>query len=164
VERRWHSFKELEFTEFPAVDLSLVLDEPNNELYLFWKDNYEDEPTLPPGERPERRALFYSKKPIGAPVSPPVVAESGPLQLHANYPNPFNPATVIPFTLEEAGEVELIVYDVLGRQVVRQELGNRSSGFNQHELNLAGLTSGPYIYEIILDGRFRQQETMMFVK
>ena len=41
--------------------------------------------------------------------------------LSQNYPNPFNPQTQINFTLNEAGEVRLIVYDVLGREVVKLE-------------------------------------------
>ncbi len=37
--------------------------------------------------------------------------------LHQNYPNPFNPSTRIQFDIPEPGNVKLIVYDVLGRQV-----------------------------------------------
>jgi hypothetical protein len=37
--------------------------------------------------------------------------------LGANYPNPFNAATVIPYTLEHAGAVRLCVYDGLGQHV-----------------------------------------------
>ena len=39
--------------------------------------------------------------------------------LHPNYPNPFNPSTTVRFDLPEAAEVRLIVYDLLGREVVR---------------------------------------------
>ena len=38
--------------------------------------------------------------------------------LGANYPNPFNPATIIPFAVPaEAGEVGLTIYNVLGQPV-----------------------------------------------
>jgi hypothetical protein len=37
--------------------------------------------------------------------------------LHANYPNPFNPITVIKYDLARATDVRLEIYDVLGRRV-----------------------------------------------
>jgi len=37
--------------------------------------------------------------------------------LHANYPNPFNPTTVIKYDLPKAAHVTLTIYDVLGRKV-----------------------------------------------
>ena len=39
--------------------------------------------------------------------------------LHQNYPNPFNPSTTLRFDLPEAADVYLVVYDLLGREVVR---------------------------------------------
>ena len=48
--------------------------------------------------------------------------------LSQNYPNPCNPSTEISFSLPHAGETELVIYDVLGRQVSRLVDGYRSSG------------------------------------
>lgn len=39
--------------------------------------------------------------------------------LHQNYPNPFNPRTTIGFDLPEAARIQLVIYDILGREVVR---------------------------------------------
>lgn len=36
-----------------------------------------------------------------------------------NYPNPFNPQTMIQFTIPEAGHLNLTVYDILGREVIK---------------------------------------------
>lgn len=94
----------------------------------------------------------------------PVVAISGPLQLHANYPNPFNPSTNISFTLEDPAEVGLRVYDISGRQILQRNLGTKLAGLHTEDVNLEGLTSGTYIYEIEVNGRWRQQSTMMLVK
>jgi WD40 repeat protein len=49
-------------------------------------------------------------------------------QLLPNYPNPFNPETWIPFDLAEAGPVEVVVYDDIGRVVRRVDLGQLPAG------------------------------------
>ncbi len=41
----------------------------------------------------------------------------GQFGLLPNYPNPFNPSTIIEFNIPTAGEYELVVYDILGRKV-----------------------------------------------
>ncbi len=58
---------------------------------------------------------------FGEPYTPVTAVEgSGPparAALGANYPNPFNPRTVIPFALSSAGRLELTVHDAAGRLV-----------------------------------------------
>lgn len=75
------------------------------------------------------------------------------LRLDQNYPNPFNPSTVIGFRLSVFGTVDLRVFDTLGREVAtiisneRMELGEYTVRFDG-----AGLTSGTYIYRLMVDG------------
>jgi len=49
-------------------------------------------------------------------------------RLLPNYPNPFNPATTIPFTLPRAGQLELAVYDAAGRLVRTVLTDSRPAG------------------------------------
>jgi flagellar hook assembly protein FlgD len=49
--------------------------------------------------------------------------------LYQNYPNPFNPSTTIRFDLPEAAEVTLVIYDMLGREVVRLVRGRVEAGY-----------------------------------
>jgi hypothetical protein len=52
-------------------------------------------------------------------------------KLHDNYPNPFNPATTINFDLPATGNVSLIIYNLLGEQVVELENTTRVAGVHQ---------------------------------
>ena len=71
-----------------------------------------------------------------------------------NYPNPFNPATTITFSLTEGGPVDLVIYNTLG-QKVRTLIANATLKSGNHQIlwdgkNEAGLavSSGVYLYEM----------------
>jgi hypothetical protein len=70
------------------------------------------------------------------------------VELHPNYPNPFNPTTTIGFSLPTTSHVKLTVYDITGR-VVRTVLNQvMSSGSHTIQFDGAGLTSGLYLYRL----------------
>lgn len=60
------------------------------------------------------------------------------------YPNPFNPTTTISFSLPSAGFVELIVYDLTGREVSTLLSGMKNAGQHNVVWNANGLPSGIY--------------------
>ncbi|MDZ4700173.1 MAG: T9SS type A sorting domain-containing protein [Rhodothermales bacterium] len=73
--------------------------------------------------------------------------------LEQNYPNPFNPSTTISYTLGASGNVQLVVYDVLGRQV--QTLANTNLPAGSYQVIWDGrsatgqqVTSGVYFYQM----------------
>ena len=51
--------------------------------------------------------------------------------LHQNYPNPFNPVTTLRLDLPQAAEVKLVVYDLLGREVVQLVKSRQQPGHHQ---------------------------------
>ncbi|MFC1619453.1 T9SS type A sorting domain-containing protein [Candidatus Neomarinimicrobiota bacterium] len=65
--------------------------------------------------------------------------------IHPNYPNPFNPVTMLTYDLPEAANVSLIVYDMLGREVVKLIDNNVDAGSHQVQWNGHDLPSGIYI-------------------
>jgi len=88
--------------------------------------------------------------------------------LYPNYPNPFNPETRIRFQLAKHSNVELMIYDVLGRKV-RTLLSNKMDAGN-HAINWDGLNdkgasvaSGMYIYRIKADN-FIAHRKMLLVR
>lgn len=75
------------------------------------------------------------------------------VELLGNYPNPFNPTTTLQYSLPATGEVELQVFDVLGRQVARQSAGTQRMGVRQIAFDGSVLSSGIYYYRIHLLNR-----------
>jgi hypothetical protein len=68
-----------------------------------------------------------------------------------NYPNPFNPSTVIQYSLVQASQVSLKVYNMLGQEVAtlvnaHQEAGIYAVSFNATKA--LSLSSGVYIYRL----------------
>ncbi len=69
-------------------------------------------------------------------------------QLHQNYPNPFNPVTTIRFEIPYSQNVELAIYDMLGREVKRLYDGEAPAGVLTIDFNAQGLASGVYVYRL----------------
>ena len=63
---------------------------------------------------------------IAAPATVMVVPDE--TALHANYPNPFNPETWIPYQLSEASNVTVSIYSVNGKLVRTLTLGHQPAG------------------------------------
>lgn len=68
--------------------------------------------------------------------------------LAQNFPNPFNPETVIPFSLPEQADVTLTVFDLTGRAVATLVDGPQSAGNHKVSFNGAELSSGVYFYRL----------------
>ncbi|HWN83189.1 MAG TPA: CHRD domain-containing protein, partial [Candidatus Udaeobacter sp.] len=86
--------------------------------------------------------------------SPDVVgigeAASAPVRtaLEQNVPNPFNPSTVIRYTLARREHVSLRIYDAQGREVYSVLDEEQAAGPNQVTLDARGLASGVYFYRL----------------
>lgn len=65
--------------------------------------------------------------------------------LHLNFPDPFNSATAISFTLNESGHVNLEVFDIFGRRVAVLIDEHRSAGLHRAMFDGSALSSGIYL-------------------
>ncbi len=88
--------------------------------------------------------------------------------LSQNYPNPFNPVTQIRYTLPQNTNVQLKIYDILGREVKTLVNSEQPAGGYIVEWNGTNnfntqVSSGMYIYRIVA-GKFVQTKKMMFLK
>ena len=68
--------------------------------------------------------------------------------LKQNYPNPFNPTTSIQYSVENAGEVSLTVYNVMGQQVATLVSESKSAGTYQITWDASNNASGIYYYRL----------------
>ncbi len=74
-------------------------------------------------------------------------------KLHGNYPNPFNPSTQITFYVEKDANVQVSVYNILGKKVATLYNDNAAVGlhtvrWNGRDSHGSSVTSGYYIYRI----------------
>ncbi|MCK5738322.1 T9SS type A sorting domain-containing protein, partial [bacterium] len=66
-------------------------------------------------------------------------------ELKSNYPNPFNPATKLVFTLPKAAHVSLQVFDALGREIATLVDEIQAAGTHEITFDAANLPSGVYL-------------------
>jgi len=73
--------------------------------------------------------------------------------LVGNYPNPFNPATTISFSLAQPADVKLVIFDALGREVITlldgpQQTGGHKVLWNGLDKRGNTVSSGVYFYQL----------------
>ncbi|MGD1007418.1 MAG: S8 family serine peptidase [Ignavibacteriaceae bacterium] len=83
--------------------------------------------------------------------------------LFNNYPNPFNPSTIIQYQLPTNGMVTIKVYDILGREVKTLVNDYKTAGNYSVSFDASKLASGIYFYQIRA-GNFITTKKMMLVK
>lgn len=111
------------------------------------------------------RRIFIGVMPAGGAVSvgDDVPALPSGFELSQNYPNPFNPTTNISFSLPEASQVAITVYNTMGQRVgtIRNEMF--AAGRHTVTWDAAGLASGVYIYKLNADN-FTKTKKMTLVR
>ena len=83
--------------------------------------------------------------------------------LAQNSPNPFNPVTTIAFGLPEADNVELRVFNLLGREAAELVNGWMEAGAHQVQFDASKLSSGVYFYMLKTDN-YSSVKKMLLVK
>lgn len=89
-------------------------------------------------------------------------------RIEQNYPNPFNPSTNIKFNLPNSGNVKVVIYDTLGREVIKLadrefESGEHTLTWNINETHGKSLASGIYLANIQV-GELTKSIKMLLMK
>jgi hypothetical protein len=88
------------------------------------------------------------------PASGPIPTE---FRLEGAYPNPFNPATTIRFGLPSPSHVSLVVYDMLGREVVELMRRDMPAGTYSVTWNASSCATGIYLARLVALDEFRKE-------
>jgi photosystem II stability/assembly factor-like uncharacterized protein len=84
--------------------------------------------------------------------------------LEQNHPNPFNPTTTVPFTLAKAGNVQIVITDELGRDIMTTTRRFLGAGEASETIDASRLSSGTYTYTLRVDGIRIDSKRMTLVK
>jgi len=99
--------------------------------------------------------VIESSKATGIPIGKNIIP--GKITLSQNYPNPFNPETKISYSIQKAGDLSIVIYDMLGRKVrtlvnAHTPAGNHSVVWNGLKDDGLEAASGTYIYQLKTNG------------
>jgi len=83
--------------------------------------------------------------------------------LEQNYPNPFNPSTIIGYKLTSNGDVSLIVFDLLGKEVAILVDDYKPAGSYEAKWDASSLPSGVYLYKLSF-GNYSAVKKLMLLK
>ncbi|MEE9432419.1 MAG: T9SS type A sorting domain-containing protein [Melioribacteraceae bacterium] len=83
------------------------------------------------------------------------------ISLNQNYPNPFNPTTNISFGISLKGNVKLIVYDLLGKEI--ETILDEEKNAGNYSINFDGsnLSNGVYYYSLITNGKLLTKKMLL---
>jgi hypothetical protein len=132
------------FMPLGGVDSSKVMltGLTNGESYMVRIQAKKTDDSMSPWSR-----VWTFTLPIVDSVGERIVSIPGTFELGQAYPNPFNPSTIVPVHLSNAGKLEVRVFDVLGRQVAELQNGTINAGDHRFTFNAASLSSGVYFIQ-----------------
>jgi len=90
--------------------------------------------------------------------NPPV---PGKFKMHAAYPNPFNPTTMVSFTLPAMSNVSVRLFNLKGRDLQTHHLGRKKPGKHFYKLDGRNLASGNYIVQVEAAGSVLNQKVTL---
>ena len=135
----------------------------DDEAYLIFESpEYQVITVDPPDDQADfMNRVYFAKakfKPLGTETEsllPEVIA------LEPNYPNPFNPETVITFDLPAVLEVELKVYDLLGAEVATLASGLTDAGRHSVTWDAGDLSAGIYLAHLRAGGQTQTRKMIL---
>jgi hypothetical protein len=85
-------------------------------------------------------------------------------KLFQNFPNPFNPVTIITYQIPKSGEIKLSLFNILGEEVKTLVNNKQESGSYSITVNMERFSTGIYFYRMIADGNVINTKKMLLIK
>ncbi len=130
----------------------------NDKIITVWNDNRFGNPDV-----------FFNIRSFIKPDSVAAVRNISTLKpdkfrLHQNYPNPFNSSTKIKFEVAKFSDVNITVYDILGKEVSSLVNEKLKPGTYETLFNGSGLSSGIYFCRLIVNSEQKDFKKMILLK
>ena len=137
VERSFNGY------EFTPIHRELSSDDPDKIYYYSDPKNVEDEIVIYRIKQinKDNTKIYSAQVKIGQ-------GEKEPFHVGQNFPNPFNPTTQITVDFYESTEVEISVFNVVGKKLAKLHEGTISQGIHQFTFDGSNLPSGIYFFEV----------------
>lgn len=84
--------------------------------------------------------------------------------LFQNFPNPFNPKTIIKYQLDFKNYTKIKIYDIIGIEIITLVNEKKNAGSYNVEFDGSGLPSGIYFYSLYLDNNLIDTKKMFLIK
>ncbi|HWQ82763.1 MAG TPA: T9SS type A sorting domain-containing protein, partial [Ignavibacteria bacterium] len=130
----------------------------NDKIITVWNDNRFGNPDV-----------FFNIRSFIKPDSVAAVRNVSTLKpdkfrLHQNYPNPFNSSTKIKFEVAKFSDVNITVYDILGKEVSSLVNEKLKPGTYETLFNGSNLSSGIYFCRLIVSSEQKDFKKMVLLK
>ena len=149
------------FSKFPGYgnsgnSLQFHLTDPDTGTY-YWSVQTVDN-VYNTSEFSGDQTFIVSKNDVsGIPVPQEIV-------LKQNFPNPFNPKTIISYQISKYRKINLRVYNARGEEITTLIDKNQNSGSYEIEFDGSQYSSGIYFYTLEADGEFVESKRMILIK
>jgi len=158
---QWADYRDISSPYYPHYTPELKLD-PFGNLYvaaLKHIEEYETAGFLLKFSQVSNKPVLHASKDNNTGNNLP-----GRFALYDNYPNPFNPVTKINYDLPVNSMVNLVIYDILGKEVIKLVNNEyKEAGRYSEELDGTNLSSGVYFYRINAN-QYTETKKMVLVK
>ncbi|MDI6767871.1 MAG: T9SS type A sorting domain-containing protein [Bacteroidota bacterium] len=118
-----------------------------------------------PGSQPPEQADYvtikYSPTTDFEEISPNVFPSQ--YKINQNYPNPFNGNTIIRYAISTISNVNIKVFDILGREVTTLVNEQETPGRYSIQWDASGYQSGVYTYRLT-DGKHQETKKLIILK
>ncbi len=145
----------------PAANMRIIMEPVIHDNDGSWEGNVQSSPNNT--DNAWQTTAVWSHSFISGIVGIEDVETPATYSLSSNYPNPFNPSTIINYEIGQSELVKLSVYNILGQEVMVLVNDVQQAGAHEIQFQAGTLASGIYMYRLEA-GNFTSTNKMILMK